>query len=84
MLTLPTMPTNGGDSGILLAEQPKANSFSGEQNGYEVCVLCGKTTSVSSEKPISVRQFYIEGAGQLCEDCYCATYQTDKRTTATR
>lgn len=36
----------------------------------ETCLLCGKNTEVPISKPIGERRFYIEGAGQLCEECY--------------
>lgn len=34
------------------------------------CVLCWGETEYSKNTPIEDRQFYIEGAGQLCEECY--------------
>lgn len=36
---------------------------------YECCVLCGKILSIKKDLPVSKRQNYIEGAGQLCEEC---------------
>ena len=37
---------------------------------YEDCILCGKKTTVSKTTHIDFRDGYIEGAGQLCRDCY--------------
>lgn len=34
------------------------------------CVLCGKETPYTKETHIDYRSGYIEGAGQLCNDCY--------------
>jgi len=35
----------------------------------EKCVCCGKDTPYSKSTPIDLRDYYIEGAGQLCRDC---------------
>ncbi|MBQ0083717.1 MAG: hypothetical protein KBS52_03000 [Clostridiales bacterium] len=37
---------------------------------YEKCVLCGRLTSVLKSVPVGKRQGYIEGAGQLCSNCF--------------
>ena len=37
---------------------------------YEDCIMCGKKTTVSKTTHIDFRDGYIEGAGQLCRDCY--------------
>lgn len=39
-------------------------------DGYEICVLCGKVTDVKFTTPVDYRYHYIEGAGQLCKSCY--------------
>ena len=36
----------------------------------ERCVLCGNDTGVSVSLPADARKHYINGVGQLCEDCY--------------
>lgn len=36
----------------------------------EKCVLCGAETPYVKETPIELRFHYIEGAGQLCKNCY--------------
>lgn len=35
----------------------------------EMCVLCGRETQYSKDDNISVRRNYVEGCGQLCDDC---------------
>lgn len=40
----------------------------------EVCVMCGEDTPYLRTENISKRNFYIEGAGQLCKKCYNETY----------
>ena len=42
--------------------------------GKEYCILCGKLTETAKEQPLSERKYYIEGAGQLCRECYQAIY----------
>lgn len=36
----------------------------------ELCVLCGKITGYKRSEHIANRQYYIEGAGQLCKKCF--------------
>lgn len=38
------------------------------------CVLCGQETVYESQTPINQREFYIEGAGQLCRGCFRKIY----------
>jgi len=40
------------------------------------CVSCGCETEYDKETHIDFRNFYIEGAGQLCEKCYKEIYGT--------
>ena len=35
----------------------------------EICILCGKETTVDINTHIDFRVGYIEGAGQLCTEC---------------
>lgn len=37
---------------------------------YETCVSCQKITNVPKMLHIDFRNHYVEGAGQLCFDCY--------------
>lgn len=47
---------------------------SSEKTKYEAGVLCGCVTATRKDLPISQRQFYIEGSGQLCEKCRTSVY----------
>ena len=40
------------------------------QNDYDTCVVCGKVTPYLRSTHVDMRYCYIEGSGQLCEDCY--------------
>ena len=40
----------------------------------ERCILCGGLTETAKEQPLSEREYYIEGAGQLCKRCYQELY----------
>lgn len=44
---------------------------------YEHCVSCGEKTSYRKTLDISLRYGYIQGAGQLCYECYSAAYLKD-------
>ena len=39
-------------------------------NKHEECVCCGKQLDVLVTTPISQRECYVIGAGQLCKECY--------------
>lgn len=38
------------------------------------CVSCGRETPYSKDQHIDTRYHYIEGAGQLCKECYDHCY----------
>ena len=40
----------------------------------EKCVVCGADTPYDFSAPINEREFYIEGAGQLCQKCHYELY----------
>lgn len=41
---------------------------------YETCICCHKRVDISIDQDIEFRPFYVEGAGQLCYDCYQELY----------
>ena len=41
-----------------------------EKKVKEICVICGKETGYLKEESIEGRCFYVEGAGQLCRECF--------------
>jgi len=40
----------------------------------ERCIRCGVETEYNVSTPVTVRRWYIEGSGQLCEECYFTLY----------
>mgnify|MGYP001269132435 CR=1 FL=1 len=36
---------------------------------FEICIKCGKLTTVKKTDNVVYRSGYIEGAGQLCSSC---------------
>lgn len=40
----------------------------------EKCVLCKQDTGINKLEPVLNRKHYIEGAGQLCENCFRKLY----------
>lgn len=43
-------------------------------NELDQCVSCWKDTEYTKGTNIYYRNFYVEGAGQLCESCYIKIY----------
>ena len=41
---------------------------------YDDCVSCHGNTHVVKHLPTHLRQHYIEGAGQVCEQCFNMLY----------
>ena len=41
-----------------------------ENRQFESCVLCRQETEYAVTDSISLRKYYVDGAGQLCEECY--------------
>lgn len=37
---------------------------------YEICVMCGEETTTLKTTHVDFRYGYVEGAGQLCRQCY--------------
>lgn len=40
----------------------------------ELCIRCNKPTPYDTNTPIALRRYYIEGSGQLCQDCFQLLY----------
>ena len=40
----------------------------------DICVRCGKETEYDINTPITVRRYFVGGAGQLCEKCFHILY----------
>lgn len=45
------------------------------ENKKDKCVMCGKETQYDENTPIKYREYYVEGAGQLCPLCFTDTYK---------
>ena len=44
----------------------------------ELCVLCNKDTPYDKDVDIDQRQHYVEGSGQMCEECWTKTYDINR------
>lgn len=44
-------------------------------NQTEKCISCGRDTGISTKTHVDFRKNYIEGAGQLCAQCFIETYK---------
>ena len=40
----------------------------------EKCFRCGRETEYEVSTPVTVRNYFIEGFGQLCEECFYTLY----------
>ena len=40
------------------------------ENGKDLCISCNIETDYSHDTSIDYREYYVEGAGQLCKKCY--------------
>lgn len=43
---------------------------------YDKCISCREETKEPISKHIDYRDFYVEGAGQLCEKCFLEIYES--------
>ena len=41
------------------------------------CVSCNELTPYTKDTSIYVREFYVEGGGQLCKKCYKKIYNDE-------
>lgn len=41
----------------------------------EKCVICHKNVKENKSTNIDKRKYYVQGAGQLCENCYKKLYK---------
>lgn len=61
------------------AREKEENEIQGEGSGrqcseFERCVCCGKATTILKTRDVNRRKEYIEGAGQLCRQCFYEIY----------
>jgi hypothetical protein len=60
------------------------NTISKTENDFSVlsdtdnCISCNKDTGVPSCANVDFRKNYVDGAGQLCDECFVGIY--DKKT----
>lgn len=40
----------------------------------ELRIRCNKPTPYDQSTPITVRRYFVEGAGQLCAECFAQVY----------
>lgn len=46
-----------------------------DNNNIEKCVNCGRNTAYSINDHVDSRKTYVEGAGQLCSECFIEVYK---------
>jgi hypothetical protein len=59
---------------LIFGEDEKQSNTKGKQKDeleiYETCVMCGEETTTLKTTHVDFRYGYVEGAGQLCRQCY--------------
>lgn len=50
-----------------------------ESRQFERCVRCVKETEYTTDDPITIRYHYVDGAGQLCKECYAKLAKLNDR-----
>lgn len=40
------------------------------EDKYEHCIICKQKLNILKATPVEKREFYIFGAGQMCDKCY--------------
>jgi hypothetical protein len=46
-----------------------------DQTNIEKCVNCGLNTGYSINDHVDSRKTYVDGAGQLCSECFIEVYK---------
>lgn len=52
----------------------KDNDFEVINGKTENCVFCSKDTKVLRCTPVDLRFNYVDGSGQLCDECFVRIY----------
>lgn len=55
---------------LTIDENNNVTSVGANNDIYEDCILCGAKTTTLKTTHVDFRTGYIEGAGQLCRECY--------------
>jgi hypothetical protein len=55
---------------LTIDENNNVTSVGANNDIYEDCILCGVKTTTLKTAHVDFRTGYIEGAGQLCRECY--------------
>jgi hypothetical protein len=55
---------------LTIDENNNVTSVGANNDIYEDCILCNSKTTTLKTTHIDFRTGYIEGAGQLCRECY--------------
>ena len=55
---------------LTIDENNNVTSVGTNNDIYEDCILCGGKTTTLKTTHVDFRTGYIEGAGQLCRECY--------------
>lgn len=57
----------------------KKENVSKNKKEMDLCIVCKKPTIYPKDKHIDHRLYYIEGAGQMCRECYEIIYNKNTK-----
>jgi hypothetical protein len=60
------VPLNIDENGLVTSVGKQKDEF----DIYETCVMCGEETTTLKTTHVDFRYGYVDGAGQLCRQCY--------------
>jgi len=46
------------------------------ENGFDLCVLCKFVTEYKTDSNVELREYYVDGVGQLCNTCYSSAEES--------
>ena len=61
------VPLNIDENGLVTSVGKKQKD---EFDIYETCIMCGEETTTLKTTHVDFRYGYVEGAGQMCRECY--------------
>lgn len=46
---------------------------------YDNCIMCSKPTQYRKNTHVDLRNYYVEGCGQLCKECFDKVYVPESK-----
>ena len=59
---------------IFKKDKKKMKTIDSLKENVDKCVMCGAKTEYTKDTHIDDREYYVEGAGQMCKQCHTKIY----------